>query len=283
MPKTAHKKFNPPAKKAQIDAQAAQSLGQLLSKCIQRQTPDIEQIKALIDQGASLEEVDSNGSTPLISAVHWGHLEVVKLLIKNRAKLKARHKFSGDTALIKAARENNIEIMAALLDAKADINEQNIHGDTPLIVAAKEGHIAAVEFLVARKADLNLVNNGGATALMWAAVYNKADVVRVLALNKASLDIISNTGNTALLYAVREHNFETVRVLADAGASVLIADSRKRTAISLAREGLHHQIADYLKPIARQQILKKSVALSRPIAASVVMRVQKTPFQRKVF
>lgn len=50
-----------------------------------------------------------NGSTALIQASHFGHLEVVDLLLKHHARVDTRNK-KGTTALMRAAQEGHLKV-----------------------------------------------------------------------------------------------------------------------------------------------------------------------------
>jgi ankyrin repeat protein len=80
------------------------------------------------------------------------------------------------------------------------LNSKNSNGDTPLILASGNGNIELVQKLLAMGIDPNKKNNRGATALMPAA--GKGDVVLVKKLLSFGVDpdIKDNRGITALSY-----------------------------------------------------------------------------------
>ena len=53
----------------------------------------------------------------------------------------------GNTSLILAARENNLEIVQILLEGGADINIRDEDGHSVLMIAKEEGHSEIAEFL----------------------------------------------------------------------------------------------------------------------------------------
>jgi len=59
-----------------------------------------EQLAELIAQGHSVNVVDAVGNTPLHWAASGGHIDTVKLLLKNGVDVNALNK-NGDTALHK--------------------------------------------------------------------------------------------------------------------------------------------------------------------------------------
>eukprot|EP01063_Lacrimia_lanifica_P019339 TRINITY_DN2650_c0_g1_i1.p1 TRINITY_DN2650_c0_g1~~TRINITY_DN2650_c0_g1_i1.p1 ORF type:complete len:4276 (+),score=1824.49 TRINITY_DN2650_c0_g1_i1:119-12946(+) len=89
---------------------------------------------------------------------------------------EARDAADGLTALMLAARVNNVGIINQLLAARANINAQDSNGDTPLIHACEMGNIGVVEALVSAGADVGIQNARHFTALMRACVRGHTDV-----------------------------------------------------------------------------------------------------------
>jgi uncharacterized protein len=71
---------------------------------------------------------------------------------------------NGNTALIRAAREGNLEEVSRQLEKKA-INAQNHGRSTALHEAAEEGHWAVAQLLLKTGADVSLQTTKGETVL----------------------------------------------------------------------------------------------------------------------
>jgi ankyrin repeat protein len=84
--------------------------------------PDIERIKRLIGEGASLESTDRDGYTPLRRAVFWGYTEAVKVLIEAGANVQARSKYDSGSMLRLAVNLRRIEEAKSLIDAGVEIS-----------------------------------------------------------------------------------------------------------------------------------------------------------------
>lgn len=74
----------------------------------------------------------------------------------------------GMTALILAARENDLESARLLVDAGADVNEPSNAGWTPLLIATNNRNYILGKFLVERGADVNKANTTAFTPLYLA-------------------------------------------------------------------------------------------------------------------
>jgi ankyrin repeat protein len=74
----------------------------------------------------------------------------------------------GLTALIYAARANDLESVKVLLEAGADVNETSNYGWSPLLVATQNRYYKLGAYLMDHGADVNLANKGGWTPLYLA-------------------------------------------------------------------------------------------------------------------
>lgn len=128
---------------------------------------EIEAIKSLILQKTSIvNEFSPDGFTALGLACFFGHVEVVKLLLLEKANpnLSSANSFKV-TPLHSACAISNFEIANLLIRNGADVNARQQQGVTPLHSAAYNGKIELVKLLIQNGADTSAeMENGKTTA-----------------------------------------------------------------------------------------------------------------------
>lgn len=153
-------------------------------------------------------------------AVNCGKVEVVRLLAKQKALMKAKDKH-GWTPLHWAVASGQLEIVKLLVEFGADTNvnaeydEWRIEHLTPLHLAARGGHIEVVKFLVAElHVDVNAKTHSGWTPLYLAAENGHVEIVRLL-VSEFGVDpnTKANCGKTAIQWAYEGGHNKVVKVL----------------------------------------------------------------------
>ena len=82
------------------------------------QTGSVVEVERLLEEEADINEKDHRGTTPLMHASWWGHIDVVKLLIESGADLNQRNG-RWNTALHFAYEEKHEDIVKLLVEAGA--------------------------------------------------------------------------------------------------------------------------------------------------------------------
>ena len=148
-------------------------------------------VRALIDDGMSVNECDYEGRTALIHASERANSEIVKMLVEAKANVNVKDN-DGETALMRVARwcwserHDKFEVaMTAkiLINSGADINSLNKEGQNALMRILDESHDnideKIIKLLVDTGINVNAVDNNGNTALAI-AIKNKFEVVPLL-------------------------------------------------------------------------------------------------------
>ncbi len=181
---------------------------------------DVALVRAALDRRPDVNAPQADGTTALHWAVDGDKSEIVGMLVRAGANVKAVNRY-GATPLWLAAVNGNATTIGLLLEAGADANTASSEGETVLMVAARTGQVAAVKALLARGALPSMHETWrGQTALMWAAAEGHAAVVDALVERGADLHARSNGGFTALLFAARDGRIAAVDALLKAGAKL---------------------------------------------------------------
>jgi ankyrin repeat protein len=216
----------------------------------------------LLDQGASVDARDRLGARPLSHAARSGHLQMVDLLLARGAPIDARN-LAGATALYFAAEGSHISIAERLIERGANLTLTGRSGISPVAAAAYAGNDAIVAALLAAGADARAPDDTGKPPIVYAAAGARLDIVR--RLSERNTDINARFANdlTLLMWAAgpdqnvpEAQAIKVVSYLLEAGAHIDDRDNRGRTALMIAAEGGHAEIADLLLARGADKSLK---------------------------
>jgi ankyrin repeat protein len=206
----------------------------------------------LLDQGASIDARDRIGARPLSHAARSGHLDMVDLLLARGAPIDARD-LNGATALYYAAERGHNTVVQRLIERGADVNLTGKSGVSPVAAAAYAGRDSIVALLLAHGADGHAADDTGKPPLIYAAASGRLDIVKQLLGQNSDLNARYANNLTLLMWASgpdenvpETQAIEVVSYLLDAGAHIDDRDNRGRTALMIAAEGGHAEIADLL-------------------------------------
>jgi len=175
---------------------------------------------APLSAGQQMTKASDPGTTPLLRAAYQDNLDLVDKLLRAGADPRAPNQL-GVTALSLACTNANVAMVERLLNAGADANAPLPGGETPLMTCARTGRIGAVRALLVHGANVNAKESRhGQTAVMWAAAEGHVEVLQALIEAGADFKMPLSSGFTPLLFAVREGRIDAVKTLLKAGADV---------------------------------------------------------------
>ncbi|XP_072318618.1 protein phosphatase 1 regulatory subunit 12C [Eucyclogobius newberryi] len=182
----------------------------------------MEIVTFLLENGASVNQVDSEGWTPLHVAASCGHSEIAEYLLQHDACLSAVN-CDGDVPLDIALDETTESLIQKFtvkqgvdLEAAKRVEEEQIMTDarswltegpptdvrhpktgaTPLHVAAAKGYLEALKILCQCGLDVSATDNDGWTPLHAAAHWGQSEACQILAEQLCNMEARSNSGQT---------------------------------------------------------------------------------------
>ena len=197
-------------------------------------------VGALIENGANVNAIDKKGMNALLFALGSDDLaygedaqtlperriEVVRRLLLAKSLDVNAQNSDGETALMRAVRLDNAEMVKSLLDHRADATRSDVFGDTAFILAYEKDNPELAKLLPAppvKPQSLNVRN-----AFLRAAI-EKKDAARVKELLAAGADPNHEYGisydhasikRTVLILAAEMGQPEIVQFLLDKGANL---------------------------------------------------------------
>ncbi len=199
------------------------------------QRGDAARVRELLAAGGNPNDVDPDtGRSALHFAARENRAEVVAILIDSKADINATDR-TGKTPLTMAAENSAVDATKLLIERGADLNKRDQIGGTPLTWACGLGTAPTVKLLIDSGADLSVVDINGLTPLIWAAGIGKPESVKLILERKPDLAVQDGvTGDTALMRAVRSGKTESVKLLIDAGADVSVKNRQGFTPVQMA-------------------------------------------------
>jgi uncharacterized protein len=184
---------------------------------------DVAEIEKLIAEGEKPNIQDSKSRTPLHVATFMRKHDAARSLLRLGADPNALDAERYDIVTI-AAVNSDLDMLKIALEGGGNARAiTSPYDGTALIAAAHRGHVDVVRALIAAKAPLNHVNNLGWTALLEAVVLGnggKDHTAVVEALVKAGADVTvpDRHGTTAVGHARTRGYSQIARILENAGA-----------------------------------------------------------------
>ncbi|WP_264328502.1 ankyrin repeat domain-containing protein [Wolbachia endosymbiont (group A) of Andrena hattorfiana] len=223
---------------------------------IAAQYGNLDEIRSLVGQGASLGAKYIDGRTLMHCAAYGGKLDVVEYLVAGEKSSLEVKDNSGRVSLHYAAYNGKLDVVKYFIDEKKiDVNIKDNNGWASLHWASWGGHLDVVKYLIDKKANINAKDKNSKIPLDVATGQKHDDVVEYLqqtqlSLNKqliaavqggdlskvknlvsqgTSLDTKYNDGWTLMHYAAYEGRLDIVKYLVDKWAILEIKYNDGRT------------------------------------------------------
>ena len=182
---------------------------------------DMEEAMKMIEEGTNTRDVDSEGNTALHLSTDQFNREISTYLLENNLVDIDTANSCGNSALHLACLNQDEEAVELLLRFNTNVNAQNLERITPLHMAAATGNVNIVASLIEAGADISIsVDSSGCTALHDACNNGSAEVARILIEHGADLDAKNEYDNTPLHRCCSNGHTEAAMLLIDRGAKV---------------------------------------------------------------
>jgi ankyrin repeat protein len=186
------------------------------------------------------------------TAAKFDDIATMQDLLQRGVDPNTREEKRGETGIMVALRDNSMKVFDALLAAPGlQIEARANNGDTALMIASFQGNLEAVKKLVTAGAE---VNQPGWTALHYAAANGDTDLIAFLLENYAYIDAESPNKTTPLMMAVRAGKIYAVKLLLDEGADLTVKNDQGMTALDFAR---HYEQPDIIEGLEYRMKQKK--------------------------
>lgn len=180
----------------------------------------VNMLQYVLKNGIDINKIDKDGNTALIFGSKYGHLDVVKLLLKEDANQSIK----------------NNDGMTALMLAKTEDIQQLLRKKT---LKSKSKGLKKV--VVIKKLSRKMRGGNGMTPLMIAATKtNLEEIKKLIEDGNVNIDDQDDKGMTALMHAISsEICFDCIEYLINKGANRTIKNNNGKTALDIAIEGRH--------------------------------------------
>ncbi|XP_038061729.1 E3 ubiquitin-protein ligase MIB2-like [Patiria miniata] len=202
-------------------------------------TGNTNKVREIINDHPDAVKFQTNKrETALQAASHRGHMDVVTALVKAKAPLEQQDE-DGDRALAFAVLGDEPKIVKCLLQAGSIINAANNNGLTPLHLAAAKDHQTCVEVLLKhdkQKCDVNYKDKDGDSPLLFAISKNNKQIIHLL-INHPRINLrqVNKKGFNSLHHAVFcQNSFAVEWILGNSPDMINVAKTDGFTALHIA-------------------------------------------------
>ncbi|XP_041832937.1 ankyrin repeat and SOCS box protein 15b isoform X2 [Melanotaenia boesemani] len=194
----------------------------------------VENVKMLLQHGASPHNTNSRNESPLLFAVRQSSYDMALTLIMGGSFVE-QVCLTKWTATHEAAKVGCPTILMLLLRHGAKVTARDGHGVTPLGIAAKHGNTEALDILIQHGGDVNAQASNGDTVLYDASGSGNLDCIELLLQHGANPNVASYACQLPIHRAAYEGHILALRTL--------IPITTKR-AIRLSGQSPVHSVAD---------------------------------------
>uniref|UniRef100_A0A674AWC3 Ankyrin repeat and SOCS box containing 15b n=1 Tax=Salmo trutta TaxID=8032 RepID=A0A674AWC3_SALTR len=170
----------------------------------------------------TVDDVTADGDTALILAAQEGLLENVRTLLQHGASPHKTNSLN-ESPLLLAVRQGSYDMVSTLIICGAFVEQVCLKKWMAIHEAAKVGCSAILVLLLRHGAKVTAVDGHNVTPLGIAAEYAHAEVLDILIKNGGDVNAQAYNGDTVLYDAAGSGNLDCIYLLLQAGANPNIA------------------------------------------------------------
>lgn len=186
-----------------------------------------EQVRELLDKGASVDFTDQSGRTALIAASYGAHIVTAEILIAAGSDVNRQDHTQQSAYLIATSEigpEAGLKLLQLTLANGADVGSLDSYKGTGLIRAADRGYPDIVRELLQTQIEVDHVNRLQWTALLESIILgdggpNYTEIVAMLLRAGANPNLADGQGVTPLTHAQSRSFDKIARLLLAAGGT----------------------------------------------------------------
>ena len=196
-----------------------------------------------------LEMINSAGVTPLMHAAATNQLMMVNSLLDKGASIN-QGDLDGITPLHYAILGESTAAASVLIHHKANLNAKMKNGMRPLSLAAAQGDLRIFKTIADAGGDLRYIDSLGRNLFHAAAMGDNASIIQVIAdhKNAPQVDSPDKKGMTPLMIAVSGLKFKAAEALLKFGASVKTMNTKNfKSALDYALASKNKKMAELIE------------------------------------
>jgi ankyrin repeat protein len=193
------------------------------------------QLNSLLSAGVSPNERVGNSTDPslLVLAIDRRNIDMVEALIQAGANIQDVDE-DGEPPLLHALRSRSESIIQRLLDSGASPNVTSRNGTSAILLAAQNGIPWMVQMLLSQNASLAPRSSDGLDPLMAACQDGSEEIVDMLIAAGMKADRVDKSGANALIYAVQSGTRILIEKILGLNPDINVFDASGQTALHWA-------------------------------------------------
>ena len=204
---------------------------------------DLEIFNYFIQNGASVDQTNSDGNNALINACYYNDSSVISLLLKHTNNINQQN-LEGKSALTNAVSRNTIKNIKLLIDKGCDINVKDNDENGLLYYTIKYSQKSKMNvfnekfnYLINKGLNPKTHNKKEETLYHAAIEKNNMEIIKKIGDYNININTVNKDGMTALhIAAMKSKNSNMMKLLIELGADITSKTNFGETAFDLASE-----------------------------------------------